>query len=81
MSLEPIDEGRSLLHYLISRHQEQQLTDFLPLVEQQSSALGITDLQCSLASLEEVFLAIAKQVREESSVAGGADDCMSIGQS
>lgn len=65
LSVEPVDEGRSLLHYLLPQHCEHQLTTFLSELEQQSRALGISDLQCSLASLEEVFLNIAKQVRDE----------------
>lgn len=51
-----------MLHYLVPRSSEQQLTGFLAALEQQSADLGISDLQCSLASLEEVFLTIARQV-------------------
>jgi hypothetical protein len=35
---------------------------FLQQLEGQSGQLGVCDVQCSLASLEEVFLTIAKRV-------------------
>lgn len=57
-----MDEGRTLLQYLVDRAAEQQLVAFLQALEQQGPALGVADVQCSLASLEEVFLTIAKQV-------------------
>jgi hypothetical protein len=60
--VEPIDEGRTLLQYLVGRDAEASLVGFLQQLEAQSGALGVCDVQCSLASLEEVFLTIAKRV-------------------
>lgn len=62
LQLEPVDEGRSLLHYLVPRSLEGRLVDFLPQFEGRCRELGVTDLQCNLASLEEVFLTIARRV-------------------
>jgi hypothetical protein len=61
--LEPIDEGRSLLHYLVPRNLEGRLVNFLSEFEGRGRELGVADLQCRLASLEEVFLTIARKVR------------------
>jgi hypothetical protein len=47
---------------LVPCQQQRRLGLFLKQLEQHSSALGVHDVQCSLASLEEVFLTIVKQV-------------------
>lgn len=60
--MEPLDEGRSLLQYLVTREAEGALVGFLQQLEAQAGQLGVCDVQCSLASLEEVFLTIAKRV-------------------
>jgi hypothetical protein len=62
LGVEPIDEGRTLLQYLVGRASEGSLVGFLQQLEGQSAQLGLCDVQCSLASLEEVFLTIAKRV-------------------
>jgi hypothetical protein len=62
LGVEPVDESRSLLQYLVSRQAEGALVGFLQQLEGQAQQLGVCDVQCSLASLEEVFLTIAKQV-------------------
>jgi hypothetical protein len=44
---------------------------FLSELDSQRGALGVTDLQISLTSLEEVFLTIAKKVRAGKGPVGG----------
>jgi hypothetical protein len=56
-------EASGKLLYLVPRQQQQRLGLFLNQLEQHSRQLGVHDVQCSLASLEEVFLTIVKQVR------------------
>lgn len=52
-----------MLHYLVGPSvSQQQLIAFLQRLEAEGDVLGVEDIQCSLASLEEVFLNIAKQV-------------------
>jgi hypothetical protein len=63
LGVEPVDEGRCLLQYLVGRGAEGQLVGFLGQLEGQAGQLGVADVQASLASLEEVFLTIAKRVR------------------
>jgi len=62
---EPVEEGRVYIHYLIPRNKEAELIPFLKELEQQAAQLGITDVQLSLTSLEEVFLNIAKTAEIE----------------
>lgn len=47
------------------------LVSFLQRLEADSTRLGVEDIQASLASLEEVFLNIAKQVREDGGAGAG----------
>jgi hypothetical protein len=62
LGLLPFDEGRCHLHYLVPREQEGQLGDVLVELEAQQAKLGVSDVQLSLTSLEEVFLTIARKV-------------------
>jgi hypothetical protein len=57
--------------YLVPRSEEGRLVGFLSELDSQRGALGVTDLQISLTSLEEVFLTIAKKVRAGKGPVGG----------
>ena len=60
--MEPADETRAYLEFLLPQSLAPQLPGFLRELESRSGELGITDMQLSLTSLEEVFLTIARQV-------------------
>ena len=60
--MEPADETRAYLEFLLPQSLAPQLPGFLRELEARSCELGITDMQLSLTSLEEVFLTIARQV-------------------
>jgi hypothetical protein len=62
LGLLPFDEGRAHLHYLVPREHEARLGALLVELEQQRDAVGVSDVQLSLTSLEEVFLTIARKV-------------------
>jgi len=62
LELLPFDEGRCHLHYLVPREQEGRLGAVLVELEAQRLEIGVTDVQLSLTSLEEVFLTIARKV-------------------
>ena len=49
---------------------EEQLITFLKQLEQDQERLGVTDVQLSLTSLEEVFLTIARKVGGKGAVRG-----------
>ena len=60
--MQPVAAGRSLLHYQVPRGREEALVGLLQTLEERRDTLGVEDVTASLASLEEVFLNIAKQV-------------------
>ena len=60
--MEPADETRAYLEFLIPQSLGSQLPGFLRELETRSRELGISDVQLSLTSLEEVFLTIARKV-------------------
>ncbi|WIA44552.1 hypothetical protein OEZ86_007282 [Tetradesmus obliquus] len=64
-------EASGKLLYLVPRQQQQRLGRFLQQLEQQQQRLGVHDVQCSLASLEEVFLTIVKQAEVEAAALNG----------
>ncbi|GLI66002.1 hypothetical protein VaNZ11_009613 [Volvox africanus] len=71
LGLAPVDESKAYMHYLISRDKEPQLNSFLAELEARRDSLGITDVQLSLTSLEEVFLNIARKAEMEAATASG----------
>ncbi|KAI8468323.1 MAG: hypothetical protein J3K34DRAFT_523031 [Monoraphidium minutum] len=61
LALLPFDEGRCHLHYLVPREHEGRLGGVLVELERQQATMGVSDVQLSLTSLEEVFLTIARK--------------------
>lgn len=57
----------------VPKEKESILSEFLKRIEAEKNRLGITDIQISLTSLEEVFLNIAKQAEIEAALAEGRD--------
>ena len=71
LGLKPEEEGRVYISYLVPNDKEEQLVDFLKELEREADKIGVTDIQLSLTSLEEVFLNIAKMAEmEEARLAG-----------
>ncbi|GLC34108.1 hypothetical protein PLESTB_000838300 [Pleodorina starrii] len=71
LGLAPVDESKAYMHFLIARDKEPLLNAFLAELESQRGSLGITDVQLSLTSLEEVFLNIARKAELEAATAAG----------
>jgi hypothetical protein len=59
----PVDETRAYILFLVPKDREPRLRGFLQRLEAARAQLGVTDVQISLTSLEEVFLNIARKVR------------------
>jgi len=66
LGLEPSDETKAYVQFLVPKSKEKDLPDFLKLLKENSEELGVTDLHVALTSLEEVFLSIARQAEMES---------------
>ncbi|MEW5309052.1 MAG: hypothetical protein WDW38_000964 [Sanguina aurantia] len=74
MGLAPVEESRAYISYLVERKREADLISFLKDLEQDQASLGVTDIQLSLTSLEEVFLTIAKQAELDAAASSGSSD-------
>jgi ABC-type multidrug transport system ATPase subunit len=59
------------LVFLVPKSAENELPGFLRQLEERKNELGVTDIQISLTSLEEVFLSIARQAEVEAAAAEG----------
>ncbi|XP_056686465.1 ABC transporter A family member 2 [Spinacia oleracea] len=71
LNVEPMEENKSYTTYVIPRDKELLLKKTFGEVQDRQSEFGITDIQLGLATLEEVFLNIAKQEEMESAAAEG----------
>ena len=71
LTLQPREENRAYITYLIPREKESVLPDFLERLEKDQDELGIGDIHLSLTTLEEVFLNIARSAEIEALRAGG----------
>ncbi|XP_057868704.2 ABC transporter A family member 11 [Cryptomeria japonica] len=69
LNIEPKEENKAYITFIIPREKEEQLTDFFAELENREEELGISDIQLSLATLEEVFLNIAMQAEIEAAAA------------
>ncbi|KAJ8771859.1 hypothetical protein K2173_027036 [Erythroxylum novogranatense] len=67
----PAEETRSFLTFVIPHDKERLLTQFFTELEDRQNEFEISDIQLGLATLEEVFLNIAKQAELENATAEG----------
>eukprot|EP00882_Tetradesmus_deserticola_P025625 GHRQ01028162.1.p1 GENE.GHRQ01028162.1~~GHRQ01028162.1.p1 ORF type:complete len:441 (+),score=170.76 GHRQ01028162.1:350-1672(+) len=72
LGLTPVEEGRGMLHYVIPQALAPQLQGLLELLDvpEKQQQLGLAEVHVSLASLEEVFLTVVKQVCKRASCLG-----------
>ncbi|GAV76931.1 ABC_tran domain-containing protein/ABC2_membrane_3 domain-containing protein [Cephalotus follicularis] len=64
-------EEKAFLTFVIPHDREGLLTEFFTELQNREKEFGIADIQLSLATLEEVFLNIARQAELESAAAEG----------
>ncbi|CAN1778840.1 ABC transporter A family member 11 [Linum perenne] len=67
----PTEETKSFMTFVIPHDREKLLTNVFAELEDRQRELGIRDIQLGLATLEEVFLNIARQAEVESATAEG----------
>ncbi|XP_027126461.2 ABC transporter A family member 2-like isoform X2 [Coffea arabica] len=68
----PKYENKSFLTFVIPHDKERLLMNFFAGLEDRKEEFGIADIQLGLATLEEVFLNIAKKAELESAAAEGS---------
>lgn len=68
---QPEEGSGAYVVFRVPKDKERMLSAFLNKLEYKKQELGITDVQISLTSLEEVFLSIAKKAELEAAAAEG----------
>ncbi|XP_039005388.1 ABC transporter A family member 2-like isoform X2 [Hibiscus syriacus] len=71
LDVEPKEENRNYMTFVIPHDREKLLTNFFKELEEREQEFGIADIQLGLTTLEEVFLNIARQAELESAAAEG----------
>ncbi|KAJ6358989.1 hypothetical protein OIU76_000667 [Salix suchowensis] len=71
LDVTPTEEAKSFLTFVIPHDKERVLTNFFAELQERQREFCISDIQLGLATLEEVFLNIAKQAELESAAAEG----------
>eukprot|EP00775_Hariotina_reticulata_P004500 gene4500-4753_t len=65
LGLTPAEEGRQMLHYVVPHELAPQLQQLLDMLDMSEGELGLAEVHVSLATLEEVFLAVVKQAEQD----------------
>jgi ABC-type multidrug transport system ATPase subunit len=71
LGIAPAEVGRAYSTFVVPRAMEPKLAGFLKALQDNSAALGITDVQMSQTTLEQVFLLIAREAEKSAAAAEG----------
>ncbi|KAG7606930.1 AAA+ ATPase domain [Arabidopsis thaliana x Arabidopsis arenosa] len=71
LKVEPTEENKAFMTFVIPHDKEQLLKGFFAELQDRESEFGIADIQLGLATLEEVFLNIARRAELESATVEG----------
>ncbi|KAL1203812.1 ABC transporter A family member 9 [Cardamine amara subsp. amara] len=71
LKVEPTEENKAFMTFVIPHDKEKLLTVFFAELQDRESEFGISDIQLGLATLEEVFLNIARKAELESATVEG----------
>ncbi|CAH2043969.1 unnamed protein product [Thlaspi arvense] len=71
LKVEPAEENKAFMTFVIPHDKEKLLTEFFDELQNRESEFGISDIQLGLATLEEVFLNIARRAELESATTEG----------
>ncbi|CAH2043967.1 unnamed protein product [Thlaspi arvense] len=71
LKAEPIEDKKAFMTFVIPHDKEKLLTRFFEELQEREHEFGISDIQIGLATLEEVFLNIARKAELESATAEG----------
>lgn len=78
LGVEAVEESKAYIRFLVPRAAERVLPEFFAALQARRAELGVTDVQLSLSTLEEVFLAIARQAELETAHAEGRYDKITL---
>ncbi|CAL9247259.1 unnamed protein product [Arabidopsis halleri] len=71
LKVKPIEENKAFMTFVIPHDKENLLTGFFAELQDREEEFGISDIQLGLATLEEVFLNIARKAELESAAVDG----------
>ncbi|KAG5230027.1 ABC transporter family member [Salix suchowensis] len=71
LDVKPTEENKSFLTFVIPHDKERVLKDFFAELQARQGEFNVSDIQLGLATLDEVFLNIAKQAELENAAAEG----------
>ncbi|KFK34073.1 hypothetical protein AALP_AA5G099000 [Arabis alpina] len=71
LNVKPIEETKAFMTFVIPHDKENLLTEFFAELQDREREFGISDIQLGLATLEEVFLNIARKAELESAAVDG----------
>ncbi|AEE78323.1 ABC transporter A family member 2 [Arabidopsis thaliana] len=71
LKVKPIEENKAFMTFVIPHDKENLLTSFFAELQDREEEFGISDIQLGLATLEEVFLNIARKAELESAAVDG----------
>ncbi|KAL0876011.1 hypothetical protein Bca101_025716 [Brassica carinata] len=71
LSVKPVEENKAFVTFVIPHEKENLLAKFFAELQNRETEFGISDIQLGLATLEEVFLNIARKAELESAAVDG----------
>uniref|UniRef100_A0A1J3GNC3 ABC transporter A family member 2 n=1 Tax=Noccaea caerulescens TaxID=107243 RepID=A0A1J3GNC3_NOCCA len=71
LNVKPVEENKAFMTFVIPHDKENLLTGFFSELQDRETEFGISDIQLGLATLEEVFLNIARKAELESAAVDG----------
>jgi ABC-type multidrug transport system ATPase subunit len=71
LGVAPSEVGRVYTTFVVPRALEDRLAAFLSALQERKEALGVTDMQMSLTTLEQVFLLIAREAEKQAAAQDG----------
>lgn len=74
----PLEENKAFCTFVIPRDREKLLTNFFVELQDRENEFGIADIQLGLATLEEVFLNIARQAELENAAIDGSTATLTL---
>jgi len=78
LNVAPTEVGRVYTTFTVPRSMENSLGGFLQSLQENSRALGLTDIQMSQTTLEQVFLTIARDAERQAATAEGRSIIVSL---
>uniref|UniRef100_A0A0D3A900 ABC transporter domain-containing protein n=1 Tax=Brassica oleracea var. oleracea TaxID=109376 RepID=A0A0D3A900_BRAOL len=78
LNVKPVEENKAFMTFVIPHEKENLLAKFYDELQDKETEIGISDIQLGLATLEEVFLNIARKAELESAAVDGTTSTLEL---